>query len=319
MILLLLLPLLGCRGAADGADTGPGCDAPGLALVSPASDADQVSRSAPLRLALDGDGPVDSLEVGVWVDGVAMTGALSVTGDLAAWQPDDLLPADAVVEWTASTCAASLSDRYTTGSEGDQIDATSLVGGTWAMDLSTARWVQPPGGELLFGELFQGLLAIGVRDATADSIDVLGGALEITEEGRIQQDPCVASFELLDLPFDNNPYIDAGPTTLDLAVQGIEVPVQQVTISGAFAADGDTLADARLTAEIDARTMEASVGMSAASLCELLELYTGLPCMDCSDDGETLCIGMQVEDITGQRIEGLQMMPNANPQECGGA
>ncbi len=227
-------------------------------------------------------------------------------------------PARTAPEGGADTGAGLLPDASDSAPNPGAVDPASLVGGTWSMDLSQATWVQPAGGGALFGQLFEGLLALGVRDASRNTLSVIGGGLLEIEPGVLQQDPCIPTFELDDVPFDDNPAFEAGPARLELTVQGVPVPIDAVVISGRFSEDASQLQDASLQAEVDARDLEDTVGMSAAELCDLLTVYIGLECIACSTDGEQACVGLIVEDIIGERVEGLAMQRNPDAQECAG-
>lgn len=49
----------------------------------------------------------------------------------------------------------------------------------------------------------------------------------------------------------------------------------------------------------------------------LVETYLGISCVPCASDGEPYCIDLKVEQISGERLPWLRVVPNDDPQECG--
>lgn len=313
MLPILLPALLACRG--DGADA-PACQAPTLSEAWPAEGADPVSRSAAISIPVQGALSADDVVVTVQADGAEQAGQVEVSGGTLRWTPAQMLPASAEVSWSVDACGAQASGSYRTGAEGEQVDPATLADLAWGLDLDRATWIEPAGGQVLFGQLFSGLLMLGVQSATAEEIDLIGGAAEVVDEDLVQQDPCVPTFDFEPVSFANNPYVAVGPTSLQLTFQGLPVQVDDVVLSGAISADGEALTEGALAAELDAREIAPSVGTSAEALCELLESYLGLSCVACAADGEERCVAMRVEDIEGQRLPGLRVVPNPDAEEC---
>ncbi|MCK6506326.1 hypothetical protein L6R53_23625 [Myxococcota bacterium] len=311
---IALLPLLlACRGEGGAAST---CQAPTLGQAWPAEGADPVSRSAAITVGVDGALSADDVVFTVRADGVDQQGQVEVSDDALRWTPSQMLPASAEVSWSLDACGSATAGTYRTGTEGEQVDPAALVDLAWGLDLDQATWIEPAGGQVLFGQLFSGLLMLGVQEATTDQVDLIGGAAEVVDEDLVQQDPCVPTFDFEPVAFSNNPYVAVGPTTLELAFQGVPVQVDDVVLSGAFSDGGETFSGGALSAELDAREIAPSVGTSAEALCELLESYLGLSCVACAADGEERCVALRVEDIEGQRLPGLRVVPNPDAEEC---
>lgn len=308
---MLLILMLACRGEANPV----ACEAPALLSIWPAQDQDPISRSPQLRASFEGELSASAVTARVLVDGTEVSGSLDVSTGLALWTPDELLPAEASVEWSMDLCGVEAAGAFRTGAEGEQVQPDELGGESWALDMESATWVEPAGGELIFGQVFSGILLLGVQEISAESIDLIGGAAQEVD-GLLQQDPCVATFDFPASDFWNNPYFNVGPTVLEVEVQGLPVTIQEVSFSGAFSADSETIADARLTGEVDARDIAPAVGSSGEELCELLTSYLGVECVECVEDLEPVCLRIKVEDISGERVPGLRVAPNPDPQEC---
>ena len=310
---LILLSLVSCRSLTP---TELACSAAEVLDQHPVDGADPVGRLSPIILTLSQALDPAEASLSVQADGAAVTGSLSAEGETLRWTPTEPLPARAAVSWSADLCGTAASGQFSTGTATDPAVPTDLAGTAYALDLSSATWVAPAGGQVLFGQLFGGQLLLGVQAASDTEIDLLGGAATVLDDGTVQQDPCIATFDFAPADFSGNPYVQVGPTTLSLSFQGIPVPVKEVVLTGAFTADGQGIADARLDAELDARDIADQVGTSWSQLCDMLTAYTGLSCVDCSTDGRAACIVLQVEDIDGSLVPGLSVHPNEEPQEC---
>ncbi|MCB9777584.1 MAG: hypothetical protein H6742_03385 [Alphaproteobacteria bacterium] len=308
--MLLLLALVACRG--DGKDAV--CDLTSLVAERPADGADPVSRSASLVLAANA--PLGDVDIQVQADGVDLDGDVVIDGSWVSWTPRGMMPADAQVEWTADSCGVTAAGGFTTGSLGDTVDAAALQGQSWALDLDRATWLEPPGGQILLGQVFGGDLLLGVQASSGATLDLIGGAAEEVEPGWIQQDPCIPTFDFDAVDFGNNPYISVGPTTLELDFEGVPVVLSQVYLGGVFVDGGAGIEDASLQAEIDARDVAGSLGGTADQLCDLVESYFGIECIACSTDAEPLCLALDIQEIPGTLVPGLQVVPNPDPQEC---
>ncbi|NOY27867.1 MAG: Ig-like domain-containing protein [Oligoflexia bacterium] len=313
---LVLLTLAACKGNGAGDTAASTCTAPTLTDTWPADGADPVSRSASILVDFDGTLPSDAVTMTVTEDGSAVSGTVDLTDQVLRWTPDAELAAQTAVSWSLDACGATASGSFTTGDQGTLLSADDLQDATFSLDLDNATWVEPAGGDVIFGQLFGGMLLLGVQDVSDDQIDLIGGGAEVLDDGTVQQDPCIPTFDFDASSFANNPYMQVGPTTLELDFQGIAVPITDVTLSGAFLPAGDGITGGAMGAEIDARDVATSVGMSADQLCEFIESYTGVACVACTTDGVENCIGLQIEDIEGNRLASLHVAPNPNPQEC---
>lgn len=302
----------------------PPCDVVTLDQSWPEDGLSPASRDIRLSVGFTGAVSDEGLSFSViGPDGATVAG--SVTRDEAdpetgmsgaTWAPDALLEADQAYTWTVSVCEAQGGGAFTTGAHGERVDAAGLIHTSFELDLTHATWIQPEGGASIFRSLFDGVLLLGVESADDVSIDLIAGVGEQIDSETVQQDPCFETADFEAESFRNNPYARVGPTTLTLDVQGFAVPLQGVTVSGAFTDGGAALSDGTLDAELDVRDVAGSLGASADEVCDLLSTIVGLDCAVCSVDAETYCVTMQLTDVDGEEIPGLRVVPNENPAEC---
>ena len=313
--LLSLVGLAACRPDAASGDATAPCTVTEVSAAWPSEGLSPTTRGAAVTLWFSGEADLAQVVVDLrGADGLSVSGTLELFDGGLRFLPADWLAETETYSWDADVCGAPASGSFTTGTEGQAADAAALVDTTWGLDLSRAEWLQPAGGEALFGQLFSGLILLGVEAADQSSIDLLSAVGEEVEADWWQQDPCFATADFAPVSFLNNPYVDAGPVDMTFEVQGIDAILHDVVITGAVAADGAELADGTLTAEFDARDYS-SLG-SASQVCGYVESFTGVSCSACQSDGDNSCVPLEVADIDGAAVDGLTLAPNPNPQEC---
>lgn len=320
---LVALALVACKGSDDkgGEETGgpapAPCDVSALDASWPEDGLSPASRAPILSVSFSGVASEEGTLFSVTDEsGAEVEGTTTLSDGVATWEPSALLDADTTYAWTATVCDATGGGAFTTGAHGERVDTSALGDTSYALDLDSATWVEPEGGESIFRGLFSEVLLLGVQSADDSSLDLIAAIGEVLEDdGTIQQSPCYSTADFDPADFRNNPYASVGPTTLSLEIEGFTVPVENVYVSGAFDGQGG-LADGVMEAEVDARTMADALGLRDSQVCDLLETYVGISCTACSTDGETYCVGMRLEDLTGEIVDGLRVVPNEDPQEC---
>lgn len=331
---ILLLGLLACskdKDPASGGDSVPGgtdsgggddsaappvCDVVALDATWPEDGLDPASRGLSITVSYTGTASAEGVVFAVKdPNGIQSLGTVTLTEGQAVWTPDELLDEDTLYTWTVSVCDATGGGSFTTGAYGDEVDPTTLSETAFSVDLAEATWLEPEGASTIFAEVFTGVMLFGVQSADDVSIDLIVTVGEVLEDGTIQQDPCFKTADFEPASFANNPYATVGPSSLVVDVQGYSVPLQDVRVSGAFLDGGLGLGEGDLTAEIDLRDLEESVGTTADNLCTYLP-YLGAECEACSADGEAYCLPMWLTDIQGELVEGLTVVPNDDPAEC---
>lgn len=140
---------------------------------------------------------------------------------------------------------------------------------------------------------------IGFHDVSDDELTIRMG---FTARGvePVEQDPCTITLELPPASRDGLA-IELGP--VDVVFQGaaVDYEIVDLTMSGVVSDDGQRLTQLTLSGEVDLRQVEALEFGTAENLCgSMADLE--LPCVPC-DDGEATCARMQIEGITGSRVD----------------
>ena len=301
---LFVLAALGCK------EEPPVCDA-SIVLTAPVDGAGPVARDTELVLEFEGNLPYDfegfAPTFSLSTEHGSVDGSFSVEDNTIRFTPDELLPADTEVDWSADVCGESVAGSFTTGALESGVAQEDVAGSSYAIDLADATWISPEGGEELVSMAFGGAFLIGVENVSSTEIDCIGAAGEATDGGSWQQDPCYNTVDFEPMPF-NNPYFLLQSDAIEFTVADQPAILHSVSISGGLTADG--IVDGAFSGEADIRDYD---GFD----CDMLELYAGISCVECKSDGEVKCIWLEAVDVEGDLVDGVTVVPNEDPAECG--
>ncbi|NCG19389.1 MAG: hypothetical protein GWP91_10310 [Rhodobacterales bacterium] len=261
--------------------------------------------------ALDG-----SEAIKVTTGGAEVAGTSAVVDNRVVFTPTDALASSTTYDVELSWCDGPTLTSWTTSDIGDPADAASLAGLTFGLDIGGGRFVEPAGVGALIGGLLEQEVLMGVTAATDTEVGMMG-ALGDASGG---QDMCTESFDFpVAAEFSENPYFIIESDFLPLDVSGVVVEIEDLEISGAFAADGSEIAGATLRGTLDVSTLDSMVG---GDTCELLSTF-GVPCLPCSGGGDT-CLTVFVDSMDaavkpGVTLEVVTSVEIAANPACGGA
>ena len=136
------------------------------------------------------------------------------------------------------------------------------------------------------------------------------GALGIEGASPAAQDTCE---ETIDFPtaadFTDNPFFAVGPDTTTLSVEGLDVTIDDLLISGAFSPDGSYIAGATLAGAIDTRPLVGLIDPEGGenTICDLVATF-GVACEACSDGSGDFCLTLLVNDISAEELPGTTLV-----------
>jgi hypothetical protein len=208
---------------------------------------------------------------------------------------------------------------FTVGDIGDPIEC-DLVGRTFAIELGSARFVEPEGvAELLLGE-FEDDILIGVAAEGGGELNMLGA---ISEGAGGPQNYCNPSIDFPVASFGEDPYFAVGPTDINIDVAGVNIQISSLEITGSFRSDCSSFEGGTLAGELDARVLgplllDAIGTGDPDEICSLL-LGFGVSCEACSSDGAMYCVEVYVDQMTaGEADMTLECIDETNCHElCG--
>ncbi len=195
----------------------------------------------------------------------------------------------------------------------DTVDPNPLVDQVYLVDLVNGGFVfvEPPGvGALLQGYLPEDQAIIFSAtdiDGGAGTIDLLiGAATEIAPNTWEQQAaPTVAETGVW-----ANPGFEIGPTTLTLDLGGTPAWMGNAIFGGWYAADGSTVNDTYLEAELDTVGLDLALGFNPGFICGML-VALGIQCEPCPanapNPGDN-CITVITEQGTCPLLPGMTMV-----------
>lgn len=237
------------------------------------------------------------------VDGV--TGTNSIDGTVVYFTPDAPLTNGSSYTATLTYECGEETWDFTVGDVGGATDEASLPGNTYSLDLASGTWVKPAGvGDLIGGligdvEVLFGVISVDAKGGTIPMIGALG-------DGNGNQDVCVPTLDFPVAPTWENPYWEVVTPTLDITVDSFTISVSDVTLGGAFTADGSAIEGGVLKGSIDTRPLVDAVakGGSDGAVCGLVtSLASGVECVPCGD-GQPYCLEVWVSDIDANLVPG---------------
>jgi hypothetical protein len=285
------------------------CDAV-FTTFTPVDGAGPVGRATPIRVLFDGQASAIDFEV-TGPDG-AIPGTVTLEEGAAVFTPDAAYPSEGEITWTAAACEGTVGGTFSTGTLEERMSPEELEGSAYSIDLAEATWVSPPNAGDMISQFFAGTFLIGVEAATETELDCIGAAGEATASGSWQQDPCYPTVDFDAVDFSSNPYFALVSDRLEFNVEGMAVIIHEVTISGGMSSE--ELSEGKFSGEVDMRDYTGALGDDPCSLVGLV----GLTCEACLSDGEEQCIWLEAEDVGGERVGGLSIVANENPEECEG-
>ena len=234
-------------------------------------------------------------------NGVPVPGSTVHHSDRVEFVPDDPLNANTTYSVELQDCPPSVV-TWSTSPTGAPIDPTTAIGTVYAVDLDSGRWIEPPGvGSLLTGYLTVDVM-VGIEDADASALTVLGG---VSEEGTQNQDLCSETVMFPPADFTDNPYFELGPSDIAIGVLGTSIDMYDLFLSGAFRPDFTGMEGATLEGQLDTRGLVPLVDPFGPpdAVCTLLVTF-GVTCGPCVSGVGDYCVDAVVDDLAVPQVAG---------------
>ena len=279
-----------------------------ISSTYPASGAADFYIMGAIEFSLSAADPSASLAL-TGPDG-AVAGSSAVNGTKVVFTPDAALSPSTSYTASLTYCnsATPVDIGFTTSALGSAL-TVDLVGKTYAVDLASGNFVEPPGIGSLLGGLFENNILLGITSADTQ-LHILGA---ISAAGNTDQDFCTEtlnSFPAAD--FSNSPYFEIPEGDVTLTVAGFTATIHGLSVAGTFAADGSYFGGGELSGQLDAREIvdlvsEAGLDVeSADDVCGLIQGF-GVSCSECSD-GTNYCVSLEVNRLVANET-GVTLTP----------
>jgi hypothetical protein len=199
----------------------------------------------------------------------------------------------ATLNWGCDPAPSS----FTAGSEGTDpvADPSSLIDRTWVLDLKDGRFVAPDGIGPALQTMLEVKLLLGVTAADATTLQFRTGA----EDGAGGQDLSASTTDFdAAADFSGNPFFTASQPVLGMVIEGDPIDVEQLDISGSFAADGSEIVGFRMSGIVDTRDLKEALEVEAdGAVCDLFGASFNVECEACPSGDGDYCITLVVADL----------------------
>jgi hypothetical protein len=248
------------------------------------------------------------------------TVTFSDDGEVASFAPSAALSPSTEYTLTAAySCDKTATATFSTSATGAAVDPTTLIDNVYNIDLGSGRIINPPG----VGDLVEPLIAdAGVYilvspTAIEGSSITMTGALGVDNGSGLEQDVCTESINFpVAADYTGNPYFTISGDNVAISVQGFDLEIAALDLSGAFSPDGNSIEGIKLDAFADTSSLGSllDLGDDPAAVCGLLVGF-GVSCVDCGN-GQSTCIQLVVDSLTAPitTIDGLVNITNGDVQ-----
>jgi hypothetical protein len=241
-------------------------------------------------------------------DGNDIAGTSTTDEKTVAFDPTDSLAPSSNYTATLSWGCDAYSFEFTTSETGAAVDASDIVGNTFSLALGSGRFVKPEGVGDLVGSLLEFEMLVGVTEADDMNVTMMGAISEGV--GNTMQDMCTTTIDFPAADFSNNPFFEVQADVLPLVVQGMDLGLQDVLLSGALRPDGSAAEGVVLAGKLDTRPLVPllSPGGADDSVCVLLQTFSA-ECEECADGSGPYCLTLYVDSMTAEPRSGDALVP----------
>ncbi len=241
------------------------------------------------------------------------TASFSEDGKTGMFTPDaDLTPSTTYTLTVAYSCEKTADIGFTTSDVGSAVDADTIIGNVYLIDLGSARITQPAGvGGLLTPLIADADFNLGVSPASFTSPNIaMTGALFDEVEGALEQNLCYPSLTLDDADYTDDPFFSLSGSDTIFSILDITIQVARLNLSGAFAPDGASIQGVALDITIDTTQLaDLDLGLDLGEgddICSLLGNF-GVECEDCGD-GTVTCLTVVADSIIAEQEVGATII-----------
>lgn len=236
-------------------------------------------------------------------DGNDVAGTSATMETMVSFDPTDALTPSSNYTATLAWGCDAYSFEFTTSETGAAVDTSGLVGNTFSLALGSGRFVKPEGVGDLVGSLLEFEMLVGVTEADDMNVTMMGAISEGV--GNSMQDMCTTTIDFPAADFSQNPFFEVQADVLPLVVQGMDLGLQDVLLSGALRPDGSAAEGVILAGKLDTRPLVPllSPGGADDAVCVLLQTFSA-DCEECADGSGPYCLTLYVDSMTAEARTG---------------
>ena len=293
---VIALALISCTDK-EPVDTAPPC---GITVdeTFPALNATNAYYRGEIEFHLSDEDPTAEITM----DGVDGTSTRNEDNDVVIFTPSAPLSPSTAYTAVLNYCSGTPDLTFTTSALGSGIsDPSSLNNTAFALDLKAGRIVIPEGVGSVLESYLDVVIYMEVAEATSSNIRMFGALAD--EADPTHQDYCSPTIDFPEADFSNAPFFSIGPESTTIAVAGYEVTIDDLAISGTFAADGSYWGGGTLSGSVDTRALVDLIeeGGEDNAVCEIVAGF-GVACETCSSDGQPYCLSIKAIELGGEQV-----------------
>jgi hypothetical protein len=291
--------------------TEPSCSS-GIASTFPDADETGVFYRTAIEIVFNGDESTTStLELATADGPVDGSTSYSEDGVTATFTPAESLAASTQYTLTVSySCDKVAEITFTTGDAGAAVDGGDVEGRVYNVDITTGRITKPAGvGDLLMPLIEQQGFNLVISplsyDDTANELSFIGAIGVDDGTGNIVQDVCNETIEFpVAGDYSENPFVSIAGEDVPLSIQGFDISLAEIQITGAFSPDGSSIQGLSLGGFADTAPLGEALGLGEGpdAVCSLVTTF-GVSCVDCGD-GSITCLELQIDNIVAEEQVG---------------
>jgi len=207
-------------------------------------------------------------------------------------------------------CAGDREVAFSTSAYGTPLieGPESLIGRTYVTYFTEATWEEPPGFGVILSIYFTAPVLVGVEWADDAMLDLLGAQGKENDAGDIRQLRNKPTWDFPAADFTEAPFFSVDGEVVELAIEGVLVPIHSFHLEGTFSADGTDFGGGVIAGLGDTRDMGDLLDDpgNPAAVCELAGSM-GVACTDCPD-GEPWCLQLIATGVDAHLVEGLTLV-----------
>lgn len=238
----------------------------------------------------------------ITMEGVAGTSYRNEDNDVVYFTPSAPLAPSTSYTAVLNYCSGTTDLTFTTSGLGATIgDPSSLNDKVYSLDLKAGRIVIPEGVGSVLESYLDVVIYMEVAEATGSDIRMFGALAD--EADPTHQDYCSQTIEFPVADFSEAPFFSIGPDDTTISVAGYSVTIDDLVISGTFAADGSYWGGGTLSGSVDTRALVDLIeeGGEDGAVCDIVAGF-GVACETCSSDGQPYCLSIKAIELGGEQV-----------------
>lgn len=263
-----------------------------LAFTAPEDGATEVNAWSSVHFVFDSLDP----SAVAWIDGVDARSLWDRHSRSLVLTPEEplqpLTTYTGGVRWCHDEHETTLS--FTTSALGTPVDPTQIPGRVWAIDLTSAEMVEPPGvGDVLITYIDDPVALLAATAADEQSVSLLMAPTT----GDDLQDLC-ANTPSFSASLVDNPTVSFGPEDVELPYEDTTLSLLDTEASFVLGPDGSFLTEGTLSTTLDTRSLDPVLAPDepAGATCSIFAGF-GVECGPCPGDGDLYCVNLRYINI----------------------